>query len=176
MKRAVLVVCMGLSSSALLWACSSDVAYKAPKSDGQFDDGEGSGGPGSQGTRPDASGDAQGRACVANRDCPASHRCVFAVGGGCSAQGACMLYAPTPGCDAIVACGCNNKDVGLCAPSGYSPAPISRSGSCNGPDASAGDSSTTTDAQGGASDSSSDAPSDVLIDSPLDALLDVSID
>lgn len=154
------------AGASLVWACGGDGALSAPKSDSQFDDGEdpGSGPPGG-GTRPDASGDAQGRVCAADRDCPASHKCSFAVSGGCSATGACMIYSPDAACASTVACGCSQKDVPLCAPAGFAPEPIAHAGSCNpAPDAGTADTSVPDDANGsdanGSDANGSDAPAD----------------
>jgi len=154
-----------VAGAALVWACGGDGAVPAPKSDSQFDDGEDpGGGPPNVGTRPDASGDAQGRTCVADRDCPASHRCSYAIATGCLAAGTgvCMIYTPPADCMTTVACSCDPtpKDVPLCTPPGFAPVPVSHVGSCK-PDASVPDTSVPDDASDGAtSDATSDATAD----------------
>jgi hypothetical protein len=143
--RARLLAICGLAAAALAAACGSSGALKSPKSDSQYDDGDDPGTPGSSGGAPDASGDAQGRFCIGDRDCPASHHCVFPISGGCTAAGACMLYTTATGCDQSFACGCSGKNVTLCAPAGFASAPASASGPCSG-DASLPDTSTVADA------------------------------
>jgi len=120
-----------LAGGALAAACGGSGALPAPASDSQYDDpDEPGGGPGNPGSAPDASGDAQGKFCVADRDCPATHACVFAISAGCSATGACMLYSPTKDCSDSFVCGCNGQNVTLCAPAGYATGPAKTGTPC----------------------------------------------
>jgi|GEM_PF-5145618 len=122
-------------ATSFVWACGGSGAAPAPKSDTQFDDGEDPGsGPPNRGNRPDASGDAQGRTCTADRDCPASHKCSYAIGAGCASigMGVCRTYTAPANCTTSVACSCDPapRDVPLCTPPGFAPVPVSRVGSC----------------------------------------------
>jgi hypothetical protein len=97
----------------------------------------------------DGGGDAYGRACLGARDCPAAFMCAYPIANMCTATGECLPYAPQVGCDASVACACDNTVIGLCAPSGYAPAPVQGVGTC--------DAGTVSDA---APEAASDAASD----------------
>ncbi len=146
---------LGCVTAALLLACS-DTTLPPPTSDKNYDDPYDPGSSSGNGVFPEGGGDANGRFCTADRDCPDTHRCVFAVDKGCGAAGECQPYTQVSGCEANVACGCDGKTVPLCAPEGYAPRPVASSGAC-AKDAGGGDSG-NTDAGGG--DSGADATAD----------------
>ena len=121
--------------SAVILACSQQ-PIGTPAGSNNYDDPDDPGSPGMNGGSPEG-GDANGQACVAPRDCPAAFLCAYPVANMCAATGRCIPYtAPTDGCDAAVACGCDNSAVQLCAPSGYAPHAVQSTSPC---DAGAGD-------------------------------------
>ena len=126
LRRAILVL--------VVIACGPSGPIGQPAGSNNFDDPDQ---PGQQGVNTgaaDAGYDAFGAPCVSARDCPAAFLCSYALadGGNCSPKGVCLPYTPTAGCDASVACGCDNSEVLLCAPAGYAPAPVQRLGACDG--------------------------------------------
>jgi hypothetical protein len=133
-------------------ACGGGDVYGPTTSDKNFDDPDDPGASGNTGTAPDANvGDAQGRACAADRDCPAAYRCAFPVASGCASKGSCVLFSPPAGCEQKIACACDGTKATFCAPDGYASAPIKAVGPCTGdasiPDTSAPETS-TSDAAG----------------------------
>lgn len=126
MKRSVLLTLAAL-------ACTQQ-PIGSPAGDNNFDDPDD---PGQTGVSSGEGGvrDAFGASCVAPRDCPAAFLCSYALPSGgpvCGATGICLPYDTMAGCDASVACGCDNTEVQLCAPAGYSPAPVQSLGPCDG--------------------------------------------
>jgi hypothetical protein len=121
-------------SLALALSCS-DGKIKAPASDKNFDDSDDPGQMmmGSHPTDASTDGyvpDGEGKACSGPMDCAAPLRCIFPIAIGCGAKGTCALYSDPPMCASKTACGCDGKDIALCAPDGYAPAPIKGAGAC----------------------------------------------
>ena len=117
----------------LLIACGPDAPIGDPAGSNNFDDPDDPGQSGQNSSGPDGATDANGKACTAPRDCPASFVCAYPIASACGAGGRCLPFDTTT-CDAGVAnaCGCDNSAVPLCAPSGYAPKPVSSAGPCDG--------------------------------------------
>ncbi len=114
----------------LLIACGPDTPIGQPAGSNNFDDPDEPGQSGQNNTAPDASGDANGQACTAARDCPAAFVCAYPIADACGASGRCMPYDTNACGDAGLACGCDNTTVQMCAPDGYAPKPIASTGAC----------------------------------------------
>ena len=72
------------------------------------------------------------------RDCPAAFVCAYSIDQGCSADGGVCLPFDVEGCDASLACGCDDTEVMLCAPPGYAPKAVKSPNACNAPPPDAG--------------------------------------
>jgi hypothetical protein len=113
----------------------SEGKLKAPASDKNFDDGDD---PGQMmmgtmvkdGSTDGYIPDGQGKTCASSTECAAPLRCVFPIALGCGAKGTCALFDDPPMCASKLACGCDDKNVSLCSPDGYAPAPVQSSGAC----------------------------------------------
>jgi hypothetical protein len=123
-------------------ACSEQ-PIGAPVGDQNFDDPNDPGQVGNANFAPEA-GDANGRFCVAARDCPAVFVCAYPIADVCGAVGHCMPYTPVAGCESNFACACDGTDITLCAPAGFATQPVATLGACDGgsvPDATVNDAS-----------------------------------
>lgn len=151
MRAFVWAFAAACAATAAFVACGDAQPYKTPASDKNFDDPDdpGSSGGGDPFGKKDASGDAAGRFCVADRDCPAAFRCTYPVASGCSASGTCQGFDSTK-CVETTACGCNNVTLEYCLVPGSAPAAVSALGACDGGVVviDAGADATETDASG----------------------------
>lgn len=127
-------------------ACGNTGPYAPTTSDKNYDDPDDPGTVGQNDPTKDASvGDASGRFCVADRDCPADFRCSYAIAKGCSAAGACLPFVQST-CVNQAGCGCDGVTVTYCLPAGSAPKALKSPTACDVTDAAAdssGDASTT---------------------------------
>lgn len=127
-----------------------------PAGSNNFDDPDDPGQTGQNSSGPDASGDANGRACRAARDCPAAYACAYSLAEACGADGGICIPFNTATCDAAIACGCDNTNILLCTANGYSAnQPIKEANACNAPPQDA-----APDVGADAADAGSDADTD----------------
>jgi len=143
-----MAIATALSFGVFMVLACGDTPIGAPVGDQNYDDPSDPGQTGQNNYAPEA-GDANGRACVSARDCPATFVCAYPIADACGATGRCLPYTPVAGCDSDLACACDGTTVSLCAPSGYAAQPVAAIGSCDG---------------GGADASSSDASADASAD------------
>ena len=133
MRASLWVAAVACAAAVAFVACGDTQPFKTPASDKNFDDPDdpGSSGGGDPFGKKDASGDAAGRFCVADRDCPAAFRCTYPVASGCSASGTCQGFDSTK-CVQTTACGCNNVTLEYCLVPGSAPAAVAALGACDG--------------------------------------------
>ncbi|HEX7604252.1 MAG TPA: hypothetical protein VF316_21690 [Polyangiaceae bacterium] len=132
----------------LVLACSNGGPYAPTTSDKNYDDPDDPGTIGQNDpTKDAAAGDASGRFCIADRDCPADFRCSYAIAKGCSAAGACLPFVQSA-CVAQTGCGCDGVTVTYCLPAGLAPKALKSATACEAPDAApdAQDDASTADA------------------------------
>jgi hypothetical protein len=157
--RRKLAIATLISFGAWMALACGDTPIGAPVGDQNYDDPNDPGQTGHNTFAPEA-GDANGKFCVAARDCPATFVCAYSIADACGAAGRCLPYTAVAGCENNLACACDGTTVDLCAPSGYAAKPVSSVGACDGgsaPDTGTADSGSdgaTTDA------ASADATSD----------------
>ncbi len=142
-----MVFACSAAGAAMVIACGPGTPIGQPAGSNNFDDPDDPGQSGQNNTAPDGSGDANGQACTAPRDCPATFVCAYPIADTCGASGRCLPFDVNTCGDAGVACGCDSTAVVLCAPPGYAPKPIASTSACEGGVADA-------------SDDASDAPSE----------------
>lgn len=125
------------SLTCLLIACGEGGPFGGTTSDKNYDDPDDPGTVGQNDPRKDgAVGDASGRFCVADRNCPADFRCVYPISGGCSAAGACQPFVQGT-CVNQTGCGCDGVTVTYCLPAGSAPKALKSTSACDVPDAGA---------------------------------------
>jgi hypothetical protein len=132
-SRSLLAFALLSVAGGFAFACGDTAPYKTPASDDNFDDPDdpGTSGEGDPYKRDAAAGDASGRFCTADRDCPAAFRCSYAVASGCSAAGSCQLFDPTK-CVETTACNCAGSTITYCLAAGLAPMAVSGLGACDG--------------------------------------------